>query len=149
MSINIVAILDTLLAQARRERAEEVRLLSDLHPVLVAGGNTRSALGYELGAMTIYGIHSECLARSERADLEFRSSAEYHFRSELFGAVRCKYASRGNVISLSMFLEELESEVVPAKRTRKPPSLRAEAKPGGARRRSTGRRRIAKQGDNH
>jgi hypothetical protein len=149
MSINIVAILETLLSQARRERADAVRLLSDLHPVLVTGGKSRAVLGYELGAMTIFGIHSECVARSEMIDLEFRSNADYQFLSEKFGLVRCKYASQGNVVSLSIFLEELEPEIVPVKRPNKPPPLRAEAKPGEAGPRSTGRRRRTRRGDNH
>ncbi len=130
MSVNVVAILDTLLEQARRERAEEIRLLSDLHPLFMSHGVSRSALGFELPATTVYALHSECLARSERLDLEFRSQAEYQFSAPGVGIFRCKYTSSSNVVSLSIYPDNTSPEMEAAIRPRKPPELRAEADPG-------------------
>src|SRR5258706_11277392 len=129
MAYNFVAFSDRLLGPAKRERAEEVRLLSGVHPLLVSRGVTHQTLGFELRGPTLHAIHSECLARSERMDLEFRADAEYHFTSPELGAFRCKYSSSTGVVSLSIYPDETSSEVEAANRPKRPPGLRAEADP--------------------
>jgi hypothetical protein len=124
-----LATLERILPIARRNGADEVRLISGRYPMFVAGTENKTIEGPELSATMIRDIHQACLALGADELPESGAALAYRFVSKTMGAMRCVYTFHGSARSLSLFPESDASETVDFKGRRKPPALRAEAKP--------------------
>ena len=124
-----LATLEMVLAIARRNGADEVRLISGSYPRMIVGNNIQLIDGPELSTSMIRAIHQGCLSLSGSATPKFQATSVYRFVSATLGPVNCKFSLRGDVdvALLSLFPEDNEFELVQVKGPVNPPTLRAEA----------------------
>jgi hypothetical protein len=123
--------LERILAIARRNGADELRLISGRYPMMVVKNMNKFIDGPELPATMIRDIHHVCLALAASEIPTSEATFAYRFVSPTLGTVSCMYTLRGGKKSLSLFPEGGVSEEVESAGRGKPPTLSAEAQPEG------------------
>lgn len=80
-------------------------------------------------------LHALCVSLSKGAAEKSKGSITYAFAIRPLGRIQCEYQFRGNAASLILLLDPDAAETVDAVTPKRPPSLRAEARPGTGRKR--------------
>lgn len=127
-------LLKLVLDKCEGAPVSELRFVSDMAPAFVdKDGPHFIDVGY-LSTELVHELHQTCLTLAEEAVPNSDASATYTFFLRRLGRVQCKYQHRGNAASLVLAWDSDGAEMVAAIRPKKPPSLRAEAKPRRKRR---------------
>ena len=124
-----VHVLTLVLAQAKRDRATEIRFVSGMCPALVDKSGPHFVDVAYLSQEVVRNLHQECLSLAGESKLLSRATASYMVSVPKLGRFLCKYHLRDNIASLTLQPDADATEAIEAIRPIKSPSLRAEARP--------------------
>ena len=128
MKNHAVQLLTSVLAQAKREGAAEIRFVSGMWPALVDKSGPHFVNVASLSQEAVRNLHQECLSLAGESGLLSRAKASYTMYVPKLGRFLCSYQLRGNVASLTLRPDADAAEAIDAVRPRKRPSFRAEAR---------------------
>jgi len=128
-------ILKLVLDKCRGASVSEIRFISGMMPAIVDKAGPHFLEVAYLSQDLVGEIHQLCRSLTEEPASESGITTTYAFALRGFGRLHCKYERRGNIASLVLVPDADAEETVEAIRPKKPPALRAEAKPEAKRKR--------------
>jgi hypothetical protein len=128
-------LLKQVLDKCQGASFSELRFISDMAPAFVDKDGPHFIEVAYLSTTLVHELHQTCLMLADDPVADTEAKATYTFFLRRLGRVQCKYQRRGNVASLILQRDSDAAETVGAIRPKKPPSLRAEAKPESKRKR--------------
>jgi hypothetical protein len=122
-------LLKLVLDKCHGASVSEIRFISGMSPAFVDKEGPHFLEIAYLSKELVGEIHELCRLLADQPVKGAGATSTYAFELRHFGRLLCKYQRRGNIASLILVRDVDAEEAIDATRPKKPPSLRAEAKP--------------------
>ena len=129
-------LLKLVLDKCQPASVSEIRFISGMSPAFVDKEGPHFVEVAYLSKELVGEIHELCRSLADGPVEGSAATSMYTFALKRLGRLQCTYQRRGNIASLILVRDADAEETIDAIRPRKPPTLRAEAKPGRKRKRN-------------